>query len=77
MAYINAKRQGYDFDCNKQIYEDLQKLTLQDIASFEQANVAGKTGCYYILGNEKELDMQSLGQIAPIRRISLEEIFGY
>ena len=77
MAYLNAKRQGYDFDYNKQVYEDLQNLTLQDIASFEQANVAGKNGCYYILGNEKELDIPSLEKIAPIRRISLEEIFGY
>ena len=77
IAYINAKQQGYDFDTNKQVYEDLQNLTLQDITNFEQANIAGKTGCYFILGNEKELDMSALGQIAPIRRVSLEEIFGY
>jgi len=76
-AYISDKRQGFDFDVDKKIYEDLQNLTLQDIAGFEQANIAGKTGRYVILGNEKELDMASLGQIAPIRRVSLEEIFGY
>ena len=76
-AYISDKRQGFDFDVDKKIYEDLQNLTLQDIEGFEQANIAGKTGRYVILGNEKELDMVSLGQIAPIRRISLEEIFGY
>ncbi|MBO4550702.1 MAG: insulinase family protein, partial [Bacteroidaceae bacterium] len=29
LAYLNAKRQGYDFDINKRVYEDLQKLTLQ------------------------------------------------
>ena len=76
-AYISDKRQGFDFDVDKKIYEDLQNLTLQDIEGFEQANIAGKIGRYVILGNEKELDMASLGQIAPIRRISLEEIFGY
>ena len=76
-AYISDKRQGFDFDVDKKIYEDLQNLTLQDIEGFEQANIAGKTGRYVILGNEKELDMASLGQIAPIRRVSLEEIFGY
>ena len=76
-AYISDKRQGFDFDVDKKIYEDLQNLTLQDIEGFEQANIAGKTGRYIILGNEKELDMASLGQIAPIRRVSLEEIFGY
>ena len=76
-AYISDKRQGFDFDVDKKIYEDLQNLTLKDIEGFEQANIAGKTGRYVILGNEKELDMASLGQIAPIRRVSLEEIFGY
>ena len=76
-AYISDKRQGFDFDVDKKIYEDLQNLTLQDIEGFEQANIAGKIGRYVILGNEKELDMASLGQIAPIRRVSLEEIFGY
>ena len=77
LAYLNAKQEGYDFDINKRIYEDLQGLTLKDIADFEQANIAHKTGQYYILGNEKELDMQKLQQLGPIRRVSLEEIFGY
>ena len=77
LAYLSAKRQGFDFDVYKKIYDDLQDLTLQDITDFEQANIAGKTGRYIILGNEKELDLSALGQIAPIRRISLEEIFGY
>ena len=39
--------------------------------------MAGKTGRFSILGDEKELDMKALGQIAPIRRVSLEEVFGY
>ena len=32
---------------------------------------------YVILGDEKELDIKALEQIAPVRRLSLEEIFGY
>ena len=77
LAYLNAKRQGLDTDINKQVYEDLQGLTLQDIVRFEQACIAGKEGLYVILGDEKELDMEALSGIAPVRRISLEEIFGY
>ncbi len=30
-----------------------------------------------ILGDEKNLDMKSLEKIAPIKRLSQEEIFGY
>ena len=76
-AYLNARKQGYDYDINQKIYNDLQNLTMKDIADFEQAQMANKIGRYFILGNERELDMESLGKIAPIRRLSLEEIFGY
>ena len=76
-AYISAKRQGFDFDLDKKIYEDLQGLSLNDIADFEKNYMAQKTGRYLILGNEKELDVAALSQIASIRRVSLEEIFGY
>ncbi len=76
-AYIAAKKQGYDTDINEKIYADLQRLTLKDIADFEQQQMAQKTQRHVILGNEKELDMTSLEQVAPIRRLSLEEIFGY
>ena len=77
MAYIEAQKQGYDFDINKKVYEDLQGLTLKDITTFEQQQMANKTGRYLILGDEKELDIAALEKIAPIRRLSLEEIFGY
>ena len=76
-AYLAAERKGYDFDPNKKIFEDLQNVTLEDIANFEKAQMAGKVGRYIILGDEKELDMKALEQIAPIRRVSLEEVFGY
>jgi len=55
----------------------VQKVTLADIVAFEKAQMAGKTGRYIILGDEKELDMKSLEQVAPIRRVTLDEVFGY
>ena len=77
-AYLAAQKQGYDFDINEKIYRDLQGLTLKDIVDFEQSHIAGKTGRYIILGDEKELDMKSLEEIAPaVHRLSLEEVFGY
>ena len=76
-AYIMAQKQGFDEDINRKIFSDLEGLTLKDIASFEKQTMANKTGHYLILGNERELDIQSLEKIAPIQRLSLEEIFGY
>ena len=73
----SMKQLGLDFDLNKKIYEDLGKVTLQDLVNFEKANMANKPLRYIILGDEKELDMESLGKIGPIRRLTTEEVFGY
>ena len=76
-AYISAKRRGIDYDINEIVYQALPKMFLFDIVNFEQENMAGKPYRYLILGNEEELDMERLEKIAPVRRVSLEEIFGY
>lgn len=76
-SYLNAINLGIDYDINEKIYNTLPKLNLSDIVNFEQQNMANKTFRYIILGDEKELDIKGLGQIAPIRRLSTEEIFGY
>ncbi len=73
----SMKELGLDYDLNQKIYNDLEKVTLQDMVNFEKANMANKPLRYLILGDEKELDMESLGKIGPIRRLTTEEIFGY
>ena len=76
-AWLSAKRMGIDYDINKNIYAALPALQLSDIVRFEQQQMASKPYRYVILGDEKELDMEALGKIGPIRRLTTEEIFGY
>jgi predicted Zn-dependent peptidase len=76
-AYLSAKRLGIDYDHNKKIYEQLPNLKLQDLVNFERQNMANKPYRYIILGDEKNLDIKSLEKIGPIKRLSLEEVFGY
>ena len=75
--YVNAKKLGLDYDINRTVYEALPNLTLQDVVKFEQENMAHKPYRYLILGDEQNLDIKSLEQIAPIKRLSTDEIFGY
>ncbi len=75
--YLAMQRMGLDYDLNEKMYRDLQNVTLQDIVRFEQQQVARKPYRYIILGDEKELDMESLGKIGPVRRLTIEDIFGY
>ncbi len=76
-SYISAQRLGLDYDINSVVYKALPNLQLNDIVKFEQQSMAGKPYRYLILGDEKELDIEGLEKIAPIRRLTLEEIFGY
>ena len=76
-AWLSAQNKGIDYDENERIYKALPSITLQDIVNFEQQNIAHKPYRYVILGDEKNLDIESLEKIAPVRRLTTEEIFGY
>ena len=76
-AWLDAKNLGIDYDQNERIYAGVDKLSLKDIVSFEQQRMAHKTWRYVSLGDEKELDMKSLEQIAPVKRLTPTETFGY
>ena len=76
-SYLAAQRMGINYDINSKVYEMLPSLKLQDIVNFEKQTMANKPYRYLILGDEKELDIEALEKIGPIRRLTLEEIFGY
>ena len=76
-SYMNAQRLGLDYDINSVVFNQLPSLKLSDIVKFEQQSMANKPYRYLILGDEKELDIKGLEKIAPIRPLTLEEIFGY
>ena len=75
--YLSAKWLGINYDLNKKIYETLPAMRLQDIVDFEKQTMARKPYRYIILGDEQALDMHALQQIAPVERVSTDELFGY
>ena len=76
-AWLYAKWLGIDYDVNERIYKALPALQLSDIVAFEKENIAGKPYRYVILGSERDLDIPALEKIAPVKRITTEQIFGY
>ena len=91
--YLSMQRLGLSYDLNEQTYRNLQNVTLQDIVRAMAANgyitdveevpAEGERGGYILrfrivtIDENGELDMPSLEKIGPIRRLTIEEVFGY
>lgn len=76
-SYIFSQDLGLTEDRKKALYEEVQKLTLDDVKAFQEKWVKGRKYTYCILGNEKELDMETLAKYGTITRLTTEDIFGY
>ena len=76
-SYLTSQKLGLDASLYELIYKNLDKVQLKDIVNFEKETMANKKCRYIILGDEKELDMNYLEKIGPIKRLTTEEVFGY
>ena len=76
-AYAAARRLGLDEPVDKRVYAELQGKTLEDVLAFQQKYVKDRKYDYAICGSVKDLDMDFLRTLGPVRQLSLEEIFGY
>jgi predicted Zn-dependent peptidase len=76
-SYISAQDKGIDYDRNRDLFEKVQNMTLEDVEKFQQEWIKGRTYHYGILGDIKALDMNKLKSIGPVTTLSKEEIFGY
>ena len=75
--YLDDIEFGYTTDSRKDIYDNIQNMTLADVKTFQEKYVKGKPYTYCILGDSKNLNLNTLGKIGKIRKLTQEEIFGY
>lgn len=75
--YLDAQEFGYDTDSRKEIFEKTPSLTIEDVKKFQETYIKNKPYTYCILGNTKDLDMNTLKKIGKITTLTQQEIFGY
>lgn len=68
---------GQNVDSRIKLYNDVQNMTLQDVIDYQNKWIKGRTYTYCILGDKKELDMESLKKVGPVIELKQEDIFGY
>jgi predicted Zn-dependent peptidase len=75
--YLAAQQRGLDYDQRKVEYQALDKLTMQDVKQFHQSQLANKSYTYCVVASEKKISEDDLKKVGALKKLSLEEIFGY
>lgn len=76
-SYLAAQQLGLNEDIRKQIYSNVDQITMNDVKNFHQTHFSGKPYTYALVASEKKIPMDDLKKIGDVKKISLEELFGY
>ena len=75
--YRYCRRMGLDEPLDKAVFKALPSLTLADVKAAQEQWVKDRTYTYAILGDIKDLDLNYLKTLGPVKTVALEDIFGY
>ena len=76
-SYLTAQELGLTEPREKQVFEKVESLTMDDLLATHAKWIKGRPYVYAILGDPTDLDMDFLKTLGPVQQVSLEEIFGY
>jgi predicted Zn-dependent peptidase len=76
-SFLNAEKKGFDRDVRKDIYESLNNINLKDVEQLHKSDLADKPYTYCIVASDKKVKSDALAKIGEVKKLTLEEIFGY
>ena len=75
--YLTAARKGLDYDIRKKTYEVVNKIGYDQLKQFHSQYIAGKPYTYCVVASDKKLSLEDMKKYGAVKKLSLEEIFGY
>ncbi|MBE0391212.1 pitrilysin family protein [Flavobacterium sp. PL002] len=76
-SYLAAKELGLTDDIRKETYSTVDGISMSDVVSFETKQISNKPYTYAIVASEKNLSLEEMKKLGEVKKLSLEEIFGY
>lgn len=75
--YLTAQQKGLNEDIRKKIYAAVDKVGYNELKQFHSENIANKPYTYCIVASDKKLSEEAMKKYGEVKRLTLEEIFGY
>lgn len=76
-TFEDNKKRNLDFDLNTVIYDQVQKMTFDDLNSFFNNHIKSKKFSVCVIGNPDNVDQKVLESMGKVERVSLKDLFGY
>ncbi|MFD2555867.1 M16 family metallopeptidase [Sphingobacterium tabacisoli] len=76
-SYMAAERLGNQTDIRKSVYEKIPALTFADVKAFHAKEFSKKPYIYCVVADESKLKADDLNGLGKVKKLTLEEIFGY
>ncbi|MBP5327431.1 MAG: insulinase family protein [Bacteroidales bacterium] len=76
-AYLQCEKMGWKEPLRKQNFQAYQKMNMNDLTSFQKQYIKGQKKSYLILGKESEIDFNKLSKFGKVKKLSLDQVFGY
>ena len=76
-SYLANKQLGQTEDVRKKLYTSVDKVTMQDLKAFHKTYLSGKPYTYAIVASEKKVSLDDMKKLGEVKKISLDELFGY
>jgi predicted Zn-dependent peptidase len=75
--YLVAKQLGLNEDARKKTYTAVDLIKMEDLKNFHKTNFSEKPFTYAIVASEKKVDIADMKKLGEVKKIALEELFGY
>ena len=78
-SYLYYEKMGFDpkKPRAKILFEAYPKVTMQNVIDFNKKYIKGQKKVYMCLGKEADMDFNALAKFGKVKKLKLEDIFGY
>ena len=76
-TYEALKKRGIDHDNRKEIYEEIEKMTLPDMRAFFESSVKGNDYTALVIANKKDIDVKALSKLGEVKELEIDYLFNY
>ncbi|WP_417443959.1 M16 family metallopeptidase [Joostella sp.] len=75
--YERLKKRGITEDTRQAMYNEIEKMTFDDLKSFFEENIKGESYDVMVIGNKNDVDIDALRKLGDVEELEVDYLFNY